>query len=109
MSLTVTDLYRRGNAAGPRMTHVRIGKDVTVFRRDGVDWVQARSGGVSTFATPGIGNLWWELPAGFEYPDDLIVVNDHGGHFSWEPQIDLPLTDFVALLKSIEPAFRQVT
>ena len=109
MAWTTTDLDRRGNASGPRMTHVRVGKDVTVFRRDGVDWVQARSGGVSTFSAPGFGTLWWELPAGYEYSDDLIVVNDHGGHFSWEPRIDLPLTEFVALLAFVEPAFRQVS
>ena len=90
------------------MTHVQVRKDVTVFHRDGADWVRARSGGVSTFSTPGFGNLWWELPAGCEDPEDLIVVNDHGGPFSWEPRMDRPLTEFVALLASTEPAFRQV-
>lgn len=39
----------------------------------------------------------------------LRVANDHGGHFSWEPQVDMPLIEFVALLASTESAFRQVT
>ena len=109
MPWTTTNLYRRGNTGGPRMAHVRVGKDVSIFQRDGIDWVQAQTGGISTFSSSGPGNLWWELPAGSEYPDDILVVNDHGHHFSWEPRIDMPLTDFVELLESIEPAFHQVT
>lgn len=109
MPRTTTDLFRRGNAVNPRMNHVRIGKDVEAFLRDGVDWAQAGSGGVSTFSSPGPGSPWWVLPAEFEYPDDLVVVNDHGNHFSWEPRFDMPLADFVAILESLESAFRKVT
>lgn len=50
---TTTDLYRRGNAASPRLDHVRVGKDILTFERDGVVSVTAHSGGVSTFARPG--------------------------------------------------------
>jgi hypothetical protein len=109
MPRTTADLYRRGNAAGPRMTHVRVGKDVVTYTRAGVDWVAAGSGGVSTFATQGPGKNWWLLPAGFDCPEGLIVVNDHGNHYSWEPKVDLPLSAFVALLASVEPAFRRVS
>ncbi len=108
MPKTTVDLYRRGNASGPRMTQVRIGKDVLTYSAGGTDWVAARSGGVSTFSTLGPGRNWWVLPAGSDYPDDLIVVNDHGNHYSWEPNADLPLADFVTLLGSVEPAFRKV-
>ena len=109
MPWTTTDLFRRGNAVSPRLTYVRIEKDVEVFIRDGVDWVRAGSGGVSTFSSPGPGNPWWVLPGEFEYPDDLILVNDHGNHFSWEPRFDMPLADFVENLASVESAFRKVT
>jgi hypothetical protein len=109
MPKTLTDLYRRGNASGPRLTHVRIGKDIGTYSRGGTDWVAARSGGVSTFSVQPPGKNWWMLPAGFVYPDELLVVNDHGNHYNWEPNVDLPLADFIALLVSVEPAFRKVS
>src|SRR6266851_1885913 len=105
MAKTTTDLYRRGTVSGPRMTHVRIGKDLVTYERNGVDWVAARTGGVSTFSVIGPGRNWWLLPAGFDYPDELLVVNDHGDHYSWEPNVDLALADFIVLLASVEPAF----
>ena len=108
MPWTTTDLYRRGNAASPRLTYVRLGKDVEVFVRGNVNWVQAESGGVSTFSSPGLGSPWWILPAGSEYPDELVVVNDHGNHFSWEPRFEMPLTDFLANLATVESAFRKL-
>src|SRR5436305_5260564 len=85
MAKTTTDLYRRGNVAGPRMTQVRIGKDIVIFHINGIEWVAARSGGVSTFSVQGPGKNWWLLPAGFDYPHELLVVNDHGNHYNWEP------------------------
>ena len=109
MPKTTTDLYRRGNASGPRLTHVRIGKDIVTYPSGGTDWVRARSGGVSTFSVPGPGRNWWLLPRGFDYPDELFVVNDHGNHYNWEPNVDLPLADFLRLLASVEPAFRKVS
>ena len=109
MPKTPTDLFRGGRASGPRLAHVRIGKDIGTYQRAGIAWVRARSGGVSTFSTRGPGKNWWLLPAGFEYPDDLLVVNDHGNHFNWEPNVDLPLADFIALLAAVEPAFSKVS
>ncbi len=90
------------------MVRVRIGKDIVTYQRNGVDWVAARSGGVSTFSVQGPGKNWWLLPAGADYPDELLVINDHGHHYNWEPNVDLTLADFVALLASMEPAFRKV-
>ena len=109
MPKTTTDLYRRGNAAGPRMAHVRLGKDIVTFQKSGDDWVAARSGGVSTFSAQGPGTNWWCLPAGFDYPDELCVINDHGNHYNWEPSVDLPLAEFLAWLASVESAFRKVS
>lgn len=109
MPKTTTDLYRRGNVSGPRMTQVRIGKDMVTYPIAGVDWVVAHSGGVSTFARPGAGKNWWLVPASFEYPPELRVVNDHGEHYNWEPNLDMTLADFVALLAAVEPAFRRIS
>ena len=108
MPKTTTDLYRRGNLSGPRLTNVRIGKDVVTYHKGGTEWVAAYSGGVSTFSTRGPGQNWWFLPAGSDYPEELAVINDHGNHYNWEPDVDLPLLDFIALLGSVEPAFRKI-
>jgi hypothetical protein len=72
-------------------------------------WVVARSGGVSTFSVPGIGNNWWRLPQGYIYPDILYVVNDHGNHYNWEPTIDMPLSEYVVLLAEVNPYFIKVS
>src|SRR5207248_8938929 len=72
-------------------------------------WVAARSGGVSTFSVQGSGMNWWCLPAGFDYPAELWVVNDHGNHYNWEPSVDMPLADFLTWLTSVEPAFVKVS
>ena len=109
MARTTTDLYRRGNALDPRMTHVRVGKDVVTFFQNGIEYVRAHSGGVSTFSTPGPGRNWWVLPGESEYPDEISVINDHGDHYSWEPNVDLPLADFVALLATVEGAFARIS
>jgi hypothetical protein len=109
MPKTTTDLYRRGNVSGPRMTHVRIGKDIVTYLNGGVQWVGARSGGVSTFSSQGPGKNWWHLPSGFDYPDELFVVNDHGNHYNWEPNVGMTLVDFIAWLGSVEPAFRKIS
>jgi len=109
MPKTTTDLHRRGNASRPRLTHVRIGRDILAYRKSGADWVAAHSGGVSTFSVQGPGQNWWLLPAGSDYPDELFIVNDHGNHHNWEPNVDFPGVDFLALLASVEPAFRKVS
>jgi hypothetical protein len=108
MPETTTDLYRRGSASSPRLDHVRVGKDIEVFERDSVLWVRARSGGVSTFSRPAFGQHWWRLPQGYSYPDTLDVVNDHGHHYGWEPNVDMPLTEYVALLVAVHPHFIRV-
>jgi hypothetical protein len=109
MPKTGTDLYRRGNASSPRMTKVRIGVDIVTYARGGTDWVAPGLGGVSTFSAPGPGKNWWLVPAGFDYPDELLVVNDHGNHYNWDPHVDLTLADFIALLASVEPAFSKIS
>ena len=91
------------------MTQVRIGKDVVTYQANGTDWVTGRSGGVSTFSIQGPGRNWWQLPAGAGYANELFVVNDHGNHYNWEPNGDMTLADFIALLRSVEPAFQQVS
>ncbi len=106
---TTTDLYRRGSASSPRLDHVRAGKDIHTFEQDGVLWVTARSGGVSTFSTLGIGKNWWKLSQGASYPNTLYVVNDHGNHYNWEPAADMPFSVYVTLLAALNPRFVKVS
>ena len=87
------------------MDHVRVGKDIASFEKEGALWVAARSGGVSTFSMQGFGRNWWRLPQGYISPDALFVVNDHGNHYSWEPRVAMSLADYVALLAAVNPYF----
>ena len=109
MGRTTVDLYRRGNAGSPRLSHVRVGKDIMTTFENGIEIAGAHSGGVSTFSNSGAGSNWWLLPAGTEYPDEISVINDHGNHYNWEPNVDLPLSDYEVLLASVESAFIRVS
>jgi hypothetical protein len=81
---------------------------VTIFQQNGVDWVKGRSGGISTFTTnPPSGNgQVWHLPQGSSYPTALYVWNDHADHWSWEPDVDMPLADYQSALASANGNFR---
>ena len=69
----------------------------------GDDWVLGRSGGVSCFDyTPPLGTgKIWTLPAQTGYPDELYLRDDGNGHWNWEPENDMSLADFKALLVAV--------
>ncbi|MER2251646.1 hypothetical protein ABS772_17150 [Methylorubrum podarium] len=95
-----------GNAAGARLDHVRP-VDLAHFHVGGVVWVRAGTGGISTFANPRQDRgRWWRLPAGYDYGPLLLVENDHGDHWSWEPGVDMPLSDYRSLLMQANLRFR---
>jgi hypothetical protein len=102
MGTTPKPLYRRGNATIPRMDNVRP-QDITVSSNGGVDWVLRHSGGVSCFdytPPPGTGRIWC-LRAAIAYSDELYLRDDQNGHWNWEPENDMALTDFKALLAAV--------
>ena len=69
----------------------------------------AGTGGVSTSETRGvIEGRWWRLNAGFDYGDLLLVWNDHGRHWSWEPIRDMLLADFRMALRATHAGFFRV-
>ena len=108
MPLTPLDLFRTGNAHGPRMDRVRP-VDIQIAAVTGVDWVFAGTGGISTFATRGrLSGQWWKLGAGFDYGSLLLVWNDHGGHWLWEPIRDMLLDDFRSALCATHVGFVRV-
>lgn len=43
------------------------------------------------------------------YLTTLLVVNDHGNHDSWEPSVEMPLSNYVALLVAVNPHFIKVS
>jgi hypothetical protein len=81
------------------MDHVRQ-IDLTHEKRNGVDWVRGRSGGVSTFAnsTPEGTGLIWHLAKGTTFSDELYLWNDVDDHWSWEPDHDMELNHYRSLL-----------
>ena len=106
MAVTATDLYRMGNAAGPRLDYVRP-KDVTTFSLHGDEWVQVGPWGVSASSVKrAFGGPWWMLPAGTQYDDKLIVIwNNHGNHWLFGPAFSMPLTSYKAALSALNANF----
>lgn len=109
MPLTKTNLYRLGNATSPRLNNVRVGIDILTYENNGVAWVRANSGGVSTFSQASGNKNEWRLNSGYPYSFNLNVVNDHGNHYNWQPNQDMPLTDFITLLTAVNPAFTKIS
>ena len=106
MGVTPVDLYRAGNATGPRMDHVRSGRDIVVTQIGGADWVYPMCGGVSTvekmhrqFKT------WWHIPQGTIFTDLLVVRNDYTNHWSWEPAQAMEISEYVRLLAGLNAEF----
>lgn len=104
MASTSVDLYRLGNAGGPRMDNVR-DKDVEKFDKEGVAWVKAQKGGISTFSVSSGKDKEWKAPAGASYPAKVYVYNDHGNHWSWAPNEDMKMTDFTGLMATCNALF----
>lgn len=93
---------------GPGLELIRPGIDVIIYQKNGVDWVQMATGGASTRSVAyrlRRAGRWWRIPAGTNYPDALVVYNDHGNHWVWEPAHDMPLFDYVAALAGMNGTF----
>jgi hypothetical protein len=109
MGVTPVDLYRAGNSTGPRMDHVRPNRDIVVVKQHGVDWVDVQQGGISTRERtywPHRG--WWRIPQGTPFTNFLVVRNDHGDHWVWEPAQGMELAEYVRLLATLNKEFLPV-
>jgi hypothetical protein len=107
MAKTPCDLFRAGNKSGPKMDYVRPA-DITMFTHNGMAYAKGRGGGVSTFRSkdPALSGTWWLLPAGTDYDDKLLFLNDDGtGHIQWEPNQDMPVSAFEAILATLNGKF----
>lgn len=96
-----------GNSISPRMNHIRE-QDIEILDRNGIYWVSANSGGISTFSIVGRGKNWWQLEEGLSIPTELRVVNDHGNHYLWEPSYTMKLEDYEIALSSIGELFYKI-
>ena len=93
------NVYRLGNAGSPKLTNVRIGKDVIVD--DGI--VIANGMGMSlSSSTSGWKGHIWLLSEGIELPEGLMLINDHGNHYSLAPTEDMPLDVYKELLERVQ-------
>jgi len=111
-----TDLYRHGSATNPQMHKPRTMPprqadqvhDLKIYKKDNIDWVDSKSGGISLFNKPNpkFGNKWWKLPKGTEIPELFKVSRDKGInkitgqiHYTIRPVHEMPLTTFIHHLK----------
>ncbi len=111
MGYTTVELYRAGNATSAKLDKPRFNFDLAVFQKNAMDWVRAGSGGMSTFESPdnAIKGVWWRLPAGTEYNDSLLLVwNDFANHWSWDPAVDMPLSEYISALSDVNVKFVRV-
>jgi hypothetical protein len=106
MATTTVELFRAGNSSSARLDILRPG-EVVVFQQYGIGWVKGRSGGASTFDAPvGLRGKWWLLPNGTTYDDRLLVLwNDYGNHWSWEPVQDMSLDAYLEALRDVNRKF----
>lgn len=111
------DLFRLGRKTKAKMDYIRttpprpedIKWDVRIFKRNGLDYVDSKSGGLSLFnyRNPGFGSLWWKLPKGTSLPTGLHVSLDTGGevgksHYTIRPLYDMPLSQYMDKLSELE-------
>ena len=55
---------------------------------------------------PTIGGTWYVLVKGSDYDDKLLFLKNDGlGHFEWEPNQDMPLSAFKAILATLNGKF----
>ncbi|WKE64630.1 hypothetical protein PVT67_13255 [Gallaecimonas kandeliae] len=111
------DLFRSGTKSKAKFDYIRTMPprtddqtwDIRIYDKNGVQFVDARSGGLSLFnyRNPRFGNFWWKLPKGTKVPSGLHISLDDGGrdgkhHFTVRPLMDMALTTFIEKLKALE-------
>jgi hypothetical protein len=114
------DLFRLGNAQGPRLDNVR-SRDVEFVEEtmpNGVARVMVKPlGGISTFdrINPRLrGSNWWRLPAGTVIPPALLVTFDRRdpqtgiAHYLIRPISYMSLAEFLDALRALARAAKPV-
>jgi hypothetical protein len=100
------DLFRDGNAGGPRIDHVRVpphpSPDITPDEHGDVN---PRSGGPSSFDHITKKGKWWKFLAAKSPPDGIFVREDsnRAGHWFWEPARKMKLDEYINRLRKSIP------
>ena len=112
------DLFRHGTTTSPQIHKPRtmppheLGEvhDLRIYKKNGIDWVDHNSGGISLFNKPNprFGNRWWKLLKGAKIPTGMRVSRDQGMnpftgqiHYTIRPLHDMPLSSFIQKLKEL--------
>lgn len=112
------DLFRHGTASSPQLNKPRtmpprkLGEvhDIKIFIKDGVEWVDYKSGGISLFNKPNprFGNRWWKITKGTQIPNGLRVSRDKGVnhitgqiHYTIRPLHNMVLSSFIKQLNQL--------
>ena len=114
------DIFRAGKENDNRMTRLRYEEDdrpppkendIATYLVGNILKVQAGTGGISLYdginhnRRMGRSDRWWCIPKGAKMPPDIIIAKDTEPsaagltHYTVEPAVDMPLTDFVEKLK----------
>ena len=104
--LAPEDLFRLGNAADPRLTHIRRPKDIDTVEINGLLVVIANGKGISLATQERISKSpvsgWvWKISKGTQMPQGLKLINDRDGHYSVCPTANMPLDEFKGLLSKL--------
>jgi len=99
------DVFRVGNTTSPRLSHLRSGEVVT-NNINGIIMIVANRRGVSLYALEelkavGLTGWVWRFEGGTKIPIELMVVNDHSGHFMLVPKRTMPLDKYKGLLEEV--------
>ena len=107
------DLFRLGNASGPRLDNIR-SKDADIvehkFSDGSTKQMVKPSSGISTFdaINPKLkGDKWWCIPAGTRLPDTIHVVMDRRdpitkiAHYLLRPARYMTLLEFAESLREL--------
>jgi len=106
------DVFRLGNADGPRLDHVR-SRDVDTTTIDGVQMVIANGKGISLFDREGIRLApftgWvWKVAAATSLPPGLKLVQDKPHHYCIAPASNMPVTRYKSLLEQLALSAQRV-
>lgn len=119
------DLFRNGVKNSPQLHKLRTmpprtllqSYDIKLFKRDGIDYVDKDSGGISTFEKElnGLSGAWWRIPRGTKIPAGLRISKDHNTrptlkptHYTIRPLLNMPLAEYVSLLESLARSAERV-
>ncbi len=112
-----TNLFRLGSRNSPQLHKLRTMPprkisevfDIEIYEQNGIAYVAADSGGISTFdRKSGFGDFWWVIPKGVNIPAGLRVSRDFNPkpgsgptHYTIRPVCDMHLARYIYLLEEL--------